>query len=239
MFRLKSQIVPSVLAVAIGLVTVSPAGAQLVVYDPTNYASNVLQAARALQQINNQIQSLSNEATMLISTAKHLEKLDLNELAKLNSDIAAINTLMRQAKGIAFTVEATQAAFKGQYPTAYANVKSTGLASDALTRWQSTMDAFEQTLMIQAKVNESLADDAATLSELVSASQGADGNLQAQQAANQLIALNTKQQMQIATLLAAQGRAQALDAARKAQGEAVAKAMIRAFIGSGSAYTAH
>ena len=30
----------------------------LVVYDPTNYASNMMQAARALQQINNQIRSL-------------------------------------------------------------------------------------------------------------------------------------------------------------------------------------
>jgi conjugal transfer/entry exclusion protein len=30
-----------------------PAAGQMVVYDPSNYAQNVLQAARALQQINN------------------------------------------------------------------------------------------------------------------------------------------------------------------------------------------
>lgn len=238
MLALKSRALLSVVALSVGLACVSPAGAQLVVYDPTNYASNVLQAARALEQVNNQIQSLSNEATMLISMAKHLKKLDLNELAKLNSDMAAINELMKQAKGIAFTVESTQAAIKGQYPTSYDNVKSSGLAAEAQTRWQSTMDAFEQTLVVQAKVNESLTDDAATLSDLVSASQGSEGSLQAQQAANQLVALNTKQQMQIATLLAAQYRAEALDQARKAQGEAAAKAMTQAFIGSGTAYTA-
>lgn len=68
-------------------------------------------------------------------------------------------------------------------------MKSSGLVNDALTRWQSSMDAFEQTLIVQAKVNESLSDDAATLSDLVSASQGAEGSLQAQQAANQLLAL--------------------------------------------------
>ena len=170
--------------------------------------------------------------------AKHLQKLDLNELAKLNSDIAAINALMKQAKGIAFTIESTEAAFKGQYPTSYSTVTSSGLVSEAQSRWQSSMDAFEQTLIVQAKINESLSNDAATLSDLVSASQGADGSLQAQQAANQLLALNTKQQMQIATLLAAQYRAEALDLARKAQGEAAAKAMTKAFIGSGSAYTA-
>ncbi|CAL4869378.1 hypothetical protein MMA231_03670 (plasmid) [Asticcacaulis sp. MM231] len=236
---LKTRVLPALVALMLGAGSLSPARAQWVVYDPTNYASNVLQAARALQQVNNQIQSLSNEATMLVSMAKHLQKLDLNELAKLNGDIAAINDLMKQAKGIAFTIEETEAAFKGQYPSAYANVKSSGLIGEAMTRWQSSMDAFEQTLLVQAKVNESLTDDAMTLSDLVSASQGADGNLQAQQAANQLLALNTKQQMQITTLLAAQYRAEALDLARKAQGEAAAKAMTKAFIGSGSAYTAH
>jgi conjugal transfer/entry exclusion protein len=44
--------------------------------------------------------------------------------------------------------------------------------------------------------------------------------------------------MQIATLLTAQYRAEALNLARKAQGEAAAKAMTKVFIGSGSAYTA-
>lgn len=238
MTHLKTRVLPALMALAIGVAAVTPAGAQLAVFDPTNYAQNVLQAARALEQVNNQIQSLSNEATMLVNMAKHLQRLDLNELAKLNGDIAAINDLMKQAKGIAFTIEKTEAAFKGQYPSTYATVKSDGLVSEAQTRWQSSMDAFEQTLVVQAKVNESLSDDAVTLSDLVSASQGAEGSLQAQQAANQLLALNTKQQMQIATLLTAQYRAEALDLARKAQGEAAAKAMTKVFIGSGSAYTA-
>ena len=37
-----------------------PTAEQTVVYDPSNYAQNVLQAARALQQINNQVTSLQN-----------------------------------------------------------------------------------------------------------------------------------------------------------------------------------
>ena len=61
--RFKSCILPSLMALVLTVSSASPAGAQLVVYDPTNYASNVLQAARALEQVNNQIQSLSNEAT--------------------------------------------------------------------------------------------------------------------------------------------------------------------------------
>jgi type IV secretion system protein TrbJ len=42
----------------------------LVVFDPNNYAQNVLTAARALEQFNNQITSLQNQALMLINQAK-------------------------------------------------------------------------------------------------------------------------------------------------------------------------
>jgi P-type conjugative transfer protein TrbJ len=239
MFSLKSCLLPSIIALTLATTVVAPAGAQMAVYDPSNYAQNVLQAARALQQVNNQIKSLSNEATMLIGMAKNLQSLDLNTLGRLNADLAAITDLMKQAKGIAFTLQSTQAAFKAQYPAAYTAATSSGLVNEATTRWQASMDAFEQTLLVQAKVNESLSTDATTLSDLVTASQGSEGGLQAQQAANQLQALNIKQQMQIATLLSAQYRAEALDLARKAQAEAAARALTKAFIGSGSAYTAH
>src|SRR4051794_30468905 len=58
-----------VLALAIALV---PAKGQMLVYDPSNYAQNVLQAARALQQINNQITSLQNQTQMLLNQARNL-----------------------------------------------------------------------------------------------------------------------------------------------------------------------
>jgi P-type conjugative transfer protein TrbJ len=58
--------------VALSLAAVSPLSAQWIVFDPNNYAQNVLTAARELQQINNQITSLQNQAQMLINQAKNL-----------------------------------------------------------------------------------------------------------------------------------------------------------------------
>ena len=56
--------------VAAGIASAAPpSSAQVVVFDPSNYAQNVLTAARALQQINNQITSLQNQAQMLINQA--------------------------------------------------------------------------------------------------------------------------------------------------------------------------
>ena len=52
--------------------TSAPSRGQMLVYDPSNYAQNVLQAARALQQINNQITSLQNQTQMLLNQARNL-----------------------------------------------------------------------------------------------------------------------------------------------------------------------
>ena len=237
--KLFSILVAGLTGVATLGVVAQPVAAQVVVYDPTNYVQNILQATRALEQVNNQILQLQHEAQMLQNMATNLKHLDVTAILKLNSDLAAINDLMTQAKGIAFTISKTEAALKAQYPSSYsAGVTSQQLTTDATTRWQSAMDAFQQTLLVQAQISETLQTDAGTLNDLVSASDGAEGDLQAQQAANQLIALTAKQQMQIATLMAAQYRAEALDAARKVQGEAAGKAATLKFIGSGTAYTA-
>ncbi len=219
-------------------VSVSPVTAQIAVFDPSNYSQNILQAARALQQVNNQIQSLQHEAQMLQNMATNLKTLNVSSLLKINSDLAAINALMTEARGIAFTLSQTEAAIKANFPSTYsATVSSSALATDAQTRWDMTMQAYQQTLLVQSKIDESLQSDAGTLSDLLSASEGAQGGLQAQQATNQLTALSTKQQMQIATLMAAQYRAEAMDAARKAQAEAAAKVITAKFLGSGTAYT--
>ena len=71
MNRLHRLATASMIAFAV-FVCPEPASAQLVVFDPNNYAQNVLTAARALQQINNQIVSLQNQAQMLINQAKNL-----------------------------------------------------------------------------------------------------------------------------------------------------------------------
>ena len=77
----------------------SPAAA-IPVFDATNYTQNVVQAARALEQINNQIQSLQNEASMLRNMARNLERIDFPQLRQISSSLKEIDRLMGEAKGI-------------------------------------------------------------------------------------------------------------------------------------------
>jgi P-type conjugative transfer protein TrbJ len=240
---MKRKLATILLATALATTAAAPAEAQFgfgssIVFDPTNYSQNVLTAARELQQVTNQIQQLQNEAMMLQNMATNLSSLNFNSLSSMISALTQISNLMNQASGIAFNVSATNAAFNQTYPQTYPTTTSAStLTANAQQRWQDAMSAFQQTLQVQAQVAQNVQADTTTLSNLVSASQGAAGNLQVNQAGNQLLALSTKQQLQVQNLMAAQYRAEALDRARSAQDEAAGQAEFSTFLGNASAYT--
>jgi P-type conjugative transfer protein TrbJ len=55
------------------LVTCTPrSAAQLTVFDPSNLQQNLLSATRALEQINNQVRQLQNQALMLLRMDQNL-----------------------------------------------------------------------------------------------------------------------------------------------------------------------
>jgi len=224
---------------ALGVSTVSPpAHAQFTVFDPTNYSQTLLTATRALQQINNQIQSLQNEASMLINQAKNLSKIDFPQLQAITEKLQAIDRLMGQAQGISFRVDGLEDQYRKLFPQQFdAALKRVGQLAAAKDRLDAAMGAFRQTMSVQSQVVENVQSDAQTLNELVAKSQGAEGALQVTQATNQLLALTAKQQFQIQNLMAAQYRAQSVEHARRAQAEIDGREATKKFLGSGSAYT--
>jgi type IV secretion system protein TrbJ len=208
------------------------------VFDPTNYAQNLLTAARALAQINNQIQSLQNEAQMLVNQEKNLTRIDFPQLQAITEKLQQIDRLMAQAQGIDFKVDQFEAKFRALFPSSIDQLLRTDQrVAGAKARLDAAMAAFKQTMNVQAQVVENVRDDARTLSDLVGKSQGAEGSLQAQQATNQLLALTAKQQFQLQTLMAAQFRSETMEQARRVQSETEGRAATKKFLGSGKAYT--
>jgi len=226
-------------ALSLSVATLSPAVAQWTVFDPQNYAQNVLEAARALEQINNQIQSLQNEASMLRNMAANLNPLkSIPQMSGMASTLGQISALINQAQGISFNVNATMAAWAKSHPSSYAaGTSAATLQANAQQRWQNSMSALQDTLKIQSQVAQNIEADTSALTALSDASQNARGNLEVTQATNQLLALSTKQQLQIQSLMAAQYRAAALDRARNAQAEQEGQVQFQTFLGSNNAYT--
>lgn len=214
----------------------TPARAQWVVFDPNNYAQNVLTAARELQQINNQIVSLQNQAQMLINQAKNLASLPYSSLAQLQQSLQRTQDLLKQAQRLAYDVQQIDRAFTTTYASSSSSLSSDALVSNAQTRWQTSVAALQDALRVQAGVVGNLDTVKTQSSSLVSASQGASGALQATQAGNQILALQSQQLADLLATLAAQGRAQSLEAAQRGAAQDQGREQLRRFLTQGTGY---
>ena len=91
-------------------------------------------------------------------------------------------------------------------------------------------------MRVQAGIVQSIDTAKSEAGTLLSSSQSAVGALQASQAGNQLLALQSKQLADVTALLASQGRAQSLELARQAEAQEQAREQMRRFIAPGQGY---
>ena len=219
-------------ALAAGAIAV-PAAAQIggIVHDPRNYAQNILTAARTLEQINNQIRMLQNQTTSLLNEAKNLASLPTSTLNELQGQVDRTRALLGEAQRIAYDVEDVKSAFAGRYKGAALSGSHGAMVANAEARWQDSVGAFEDAMKVQAGIVGNLGVTRTSISALVGASQSASGALQAAQAGNPLLALQSQQIADLTAVIAAQGRAAALEAARSAAAEAEARERFRRFRG--------
>ena len=222
------------------IVLAAPAQAQLfggIVFDPSNYAQNLLTAARELQQVNNEIQSLQNQATSLTNQARNLADLPYSSLSQIDQSITQTTSLLSQAQRISYDVNAIDQAFGQTYPINYTgSTSSQQLLTDAQTRWQNALAGFQDAMRVQASVVQNLNSTHTQIDALVNASQSATGALQAAQSGNQLIALQTKQLADLTAVMAAIARAQSLDGARAIESQEQAQTETTRFLNYGAGY---
>lgn len=222
--------------IAVSPLIVQPAAAQIAVFDPTNYTQNVLSAARALQQINNQITSLQNEAQGLINQARNLTSLPYSSLQQLQQSVQRTQQLLGEAQRIAYDVQQIDRAFATTYGTASTRASDQALMAGARERWQTTVSSLQDAMRVQAGVVGNIDANRTQMSALVGSSQSATGALQATQAGNQILALQAQQLADLTAVVAAQGRAQNLEAAQRAAAAEQAREQRRRFLAPGVGY---
>ena len=225
--------------VALSPMLASPAhafGFGRIVYDPTNYAQNLLTAARTLEQINHQITSLQNEAQMLINQAKNLASLPYSSLQTLQQNVQRTQQLLAQAQNIAFDVQNVDQMFQQKYGKVSLSATDAQLVADARSRWQNTVGGLQDAMRVQAGVVGNIDTNRTQMSNLVSQSQGAQGALQATQAGNQLLALQSQQLSDLVALISANGRATALTDAERAAAADQGREQRRRFLTPGAGY---
>lgn len=232
--RLMSRIVA---AAALGAVTVTDAHA-LTVFDPWNYAQNLLTAARALESIQNQVLQLQNEAGQLMRMDRNLQSQTGTVAPDLQSTLAQLRERIAEGDAIALKVQDTEAAYDRLYPKTFTStLTSDDLLSSSQARWDEAYATFKRSAVLQGEVTQQTETDARLLDQITTRSSSAAGSLQAAQAGNELAALQVKQSLQLQTLLAAQSRAEITARARDLTAEAEGRQRLKTFLGDSQAYT--
>ncbi len=215
----------------------SPAHAQLAVIDPLNLIETALSAARALEQIDNQVTQITNQVKALENDAKNLARLGRSYSPDLVARLRQMDQLVTEAKGVALSLGDTRNALQTLYTGDYRGSDIAERAQAAARQIDNARYALQTSLLMQAQVSEQLRQDETTLAELGSASNNASGALAAQQAGNELLAFEAEQSMRLEALLMADSRADALARAHEMEVRAEARAQHEHFFSTAtSAY---
>src|SRR3546814_19456059 len=159
----------------------------LPIYDPRNYAQNILTAARTLEQINNQISMLQNQATSLANEARNLTSLPVSTLQELQGQVDRTRQLLGEAQRVAFDVGDIQTAFDARYKRAALSGSQAAMGATAEARWPDSVGAFPDAMTVQAGVVTKMGVKHPSIGTLVAASQSAPDASQAAPAGNQTL----------------------------------------------------
>ena len=119
--------------------------------------------------------------------------------------------LLGQAQRIAYDVQQIDQAFTSDLRQRVDVAPPTSSSSRRrATRWQNTVGGFQDAMRVQAGVVGNLDTNRAEMSALDRQSQSATGALQAAQAGNQLLALQTQQLADLTAVVAAKAGPRAL-----------------------------
>ena len=238
MRRLSKLLTAVPLALSLHATPMSSALAQLTVFDPANYSQSLLTAARALEQITNQVRQLQNQVLMLQRMDQNLVRLSSTLSPDLQRTLGGIQAQLRAGEGIALRLQTTQSGYDQLFPRQVSSSPSTDdVLRNAQNRWNEEYSAFRRAALLQGQIGDGIETDTRLLGDAMARSRNATGALEATQAGNELTGLSVKQALALEGLLAAQTRALTVTRARDLATEDEARQRFKIFIGTGAAYT--
>lgn len=178
----------------------APRAQAITVFDPTNLAQNLLQATRALEQINNQIRQIEQAATMLRTNPLQLSP-------ELFQSIGEARQLFSAAQGLAFQVDQLSDDLRTLYPQTWEAFDLEDIVGQS-DRWMAeSRRSLERAMAAEARAAASIGRTQGAIDRALQSSGSSEGQTGAIQAGNQLLGIQASQLAEIHTLLIAQGRA--------------------------------
>ncbi|MDX2274346.1 MAG: hypothetical protein NW206_02760 [Hyphomonadaceae bacterium] len=187
-------------AAVAAILAATPASAQRIVYDPTNYAQNLLSATRALEQIRNQIRQIDQATAMLRQNPLQLSP-------ELSQSIGEARQLFTAAQGLAFEANRISEDLRALYPETWENFDLGDVLGQSDQWLRESRASVERAMEAEARAIQSIERTQGRVDRALSSSSSAEGQTGAIQAGNQLLGIQASQLAEIQALLVAQGRA--------------------------------
>ncbi|OPY75014.1 MAG: hypothetical protein A4E63_00513 [Syntrophorhabdus sp. PtaU1.Bin050] len=203
-----------------------------IVFDPTvwkqtvmNYVKEVETAINTARQVQNQLESLQNEARNIAAMDQTAAA---STMSRIQSSLYQLTQMRSTMQGITMDYSKLQAAWDGVYKNfaAYNGMSGRDYANQAQKIMEQSNKSAYDAMKAQGLVAQ-LGDDVSNLNRLLTASNTAPGALAAAQAGNQIAGMTVQQLMRLEEIVATSYRAQSSYYAAQAQKEAMANANLK------------
>jgi P-type conjugative transfer protein TrbJ len=223
----------TLVAIALLLVVVTPAHAQLVVVDPTNLVQNTISALKMIESVINEATMIANQLeqirVLIQNTTNYPEGIwDREALPRL----LRLGRIIEQEQALAYTLSNVDSLFRERYP-GYRPVTDWAREYDSWTR--TTLDTLRGTLNAVRLHGEDFAGEQARIDSLTALSDSAVGRMQAVQTGNMIAAEQVQQLVKLRQLVMAQVNAQNVYMANQTNREAQRAATQSEWIRNGNA----
>ena len=210
-------------------VEANAAGALGVVFDPTNFAQNLISAINSIRQtinsalqvrnqitgIINQITSLQNEAQSLINEGKNLISLPASIQSDVMNNIHSLENIFTNSKSVVLDYKTLQTQFDTVFKTPnYKGMSGAQINQRTDKMIDETINAANDALIAQGLVAD-ISKDKLSLDSMLTASKSAEGVLSATQASNEISSMLVEQLMRMQTMMAENNKSQTVQAIAK------------------------
>ena len=180
------------LAVALSFTLLQPASAQVMVFDPSNYAKNTLTELHTLQITINQATQISNQLRQLAYEVQNLQNIPNGVWGQIRSDLNALTQIAKVGQSISYADGNLSGEFSQMYPGYTVPTDYTR----AYTQWsENALGGIQGALESAGLQSSQFASEEATFAQLQALSDGAVGHMQAIQVGN-MIGIQQVQQLQ-------------------------------------------
>ena len=201
-----------------------PATAQHVVFDPSNHAENLIQAAR-------QLESLTQQARLIGQQARSLAASPHAPIADAARSMAAIDALSRSAQGLSADIDALERQFESLYPEGLSELDAATLARGRRDRLHAARSTAQDLARIAAGIDQNAPGRSRRLEAALAASHAAEGQTAAIQSSTWTLAALAEELAALRAVVLAQARLQAEAAVSQTAESAAAAETRRRFWG--------